>query len=99
MSILLLLAWAVGLGSFILFIMVLIKQFQNAGPVHGIIGIITCGIWTFIWGWMNAGRLGIKNLMLIWTVLWIIYIVLLVAGGGMAMMGGGGDYGPVNVPR
>jgi hypothetical protein len=89
MSILLLLAWAVGLGSFILFIMVLIKQFQNAGPVHGIIGIITCGIWTFIWGWMNASKLGIKNLMLIWTALWVLYIVLLIAGGGMAMMGGG----------
>ena len=98
MSILLLLAWAVGLGSFILFIMVLIKQFQNAGPVHGIIGIITCGIWTFIWGWMNAGKLGIKNLMLIWTALWIIYIVLLIAGGGMAMFSGG-DYGPGYAPR
>ena len=97
MSILLLLAWAVGLGTFIIFIMVLIKQFQNAGPVHGIIGIVTCGIWTFIWGWMNAGRLGIKNLMLIWTGLWILYIVLLIAGGGMAMMGG--DYGPVTAPR
>jgi hypothetical protein len=98
MSILLLLAWAVGLGSFILFIMVLIKQFQTAGPVHGIIGIITCGIWTFIWGWMNAGNLGIKNLMLIWTALWILYIVLLIAGGGMAMLSGG-DYGPGYAPR
>lgn len=65
-----------GLLAFICFIMVLIKQFQNAGAVHGIIGIITCGIWTFIWGWMNAGNLGIKNIMLIWTVLIIICTVL-----------------------
>ena len=98
MSILMLLAWVASLGSFIIFIMVLIKQFQNAGPVHGIIGIITCGIWTFIWGWMNAGRLGIKNLMLIWTVLWILYFILAIAGGGMAMLGGG-DYGPGYAPR
>ncbi|HEX5732885.1 MAG TPA: hypothetical protein VF131_08625 [Blastocatellia bacterium] len=98
MSILLLLAWAVGLGAFIIFIMVLIKQFQNAGPVHGIIGIITCGIWTFIWGWMNASKLGIKNLMLTWTALWILYFVLFFAAGGMAIMSGG-DYGPVTVPR
>jgi hypothetical protein len=92
MSILMLLAWVASLGSFIIFIMVLIKQFQNAGPVHGIIGIITCGIWTFIWGWMNSGRLGIKNLMLIWTGLWVLSIILSIASGSMAMLSGG-SYG------
>jgi hypothetical protein len=73
-----------GLGSFICFIIVLIKQFQNAGVVHGIIGIITCGIWTFIWGWMNAGRLNLRNIMMIWTVLWLAALVLNVAGGGFS---------------
>ena len=71
-----------GLGSLICFIIVLIKQFQTAGLVHGIIGIVTCGIWTFIWGWMNASKLGIKNIMLIWTVLWLLSIICTVAGGG-----------------
>jgi hypothetical protein len=75
------LAMVIGLGSLICFIMVLIKQFQTAGAVHGIIGIITCGIWTFIWGWMNANNLNIKNIMLIWTLLIIINIVLNVAFG------------------
>ena len=74
------LAMLVGLGVFICFIMVLIKQFQDAGAVHGIIGIVTCGIWTFIWGWMNAQRLNIRNLMLIWSVLWVIYLVLCFTG-------------------
>jgi hypothetical protein len=32
------------LVSFVCWIMVLIKQFQTAGPIHGIIGIVTCGI-------------------------------------------------------
>ena len=73
-----------GLASFICFIIVLIKQFQNAGVVHGIIGIVTCGIWTFIWGWMNAGKLNLRNIMMIWTVLWLIAIVLNVAGGGFS---------------
>ncbi len=73
-----------GLGSLICFIIVLIKQFQNAGVVHGIIGIITCGIWTFIWGWMNAGKLNLRNIMMIWTVLWLVAIVLNVAGGGFS---------------
>ena len=73
-----------GLASFICFIIVLIKQFQNAGVVHGIIGIVTCGIWTFIWGWMNAGKLNLRNIMMIWTVLWLVAIVLNVAGGGFS---------------
>lgn len=78
-----LLALIIGLVSFVIFIMVLIRQFKDAGPVHGIIGIVTCGIWTFIWGWMNATRLNIKNLMLIWTGLIVLNIILQVLGGGM----------------
>ena len=76
------LALLTGIGYLICWIIVLIKQFQDAGVVHGIIGIVTCGIWTFIWGWMNASRLNIKNIMLIWTVLILLGIVFTVAGGG-----------------
>ena len=78
------LAMLVGLGCLICWIIVLIKQFQTAGPIHGIIGIITCGIWTFIWGWMNASQLNIRNIMMIWTLLIIISLVLRFAfGAGM----------------
>jgi hypothetical protein len=76
------LAMVCGIASFICFIIVLIKQFQDGGVVHGIIGIITCGIWTFIWGWINAGRVGIKNIMMIWTLLIVVGIILNVLGGG-----------------
>ena len=76
-------AMLLSLLSFICFIMVLIKQFQNAGVVHGIIGIVTCGIWTFIWGWMNAGKLGIKNIMMIWTLLIIVCIIINLMFGTM----------------
>jgi hypothetical protein len=65
-----------GLGFLICFIIVLIKQFQDGGVLHGIIGIITCGLWTFIWGWIHSGRLNIKSLMLIWTLLWVVAIIL-----------------------
>ena len=71
-----------GLGCLICLIIVLIKQFQNAGVVHGIIGIITCGIWTLIWGWMNAGKLNLRNIMMIWTLLLIVCIILNVMSGG-----------------
>lgn len=75
------LALVASLGSLICFIIVLVKLFQNAGVLQGILGLI-CGLWTFIWGWMNAGKLGIKNIMLIWTVLLLLSIILNVAGGG-----------------
>ena len=90
------LAMLIGLASFICFIMVLIKQFQNGGIVHGIIGIITCGIWTFIWGWMNANNLNIRNLMLAWTVLILIGLVINFAFGVSMVPGGYGV--PTNTP-
>jgi len=80
-------ALLVSLGCLICFIIVLIKQFQDAGVVHGIIGIITCGIWTFIWGWINSSRLGIRNIMMIWTLLIVVQLVLNFAFG-VAMIPG-----------
>lgn len=73
----------VTIGSVICFIIVLVKMFQTAGVLQGILGLI-CGLWCFIWGWMNAGKLGIKNIMLIWTVLILLNIVLGLAGGGFS---------------
>ncbi len=78
------LAMVASLGALVCFIIVLIKQFQTAGALHGIIGIVTCGLWTLIWGWMNAGKLNIKNIMMIWTVLIVVCIVLNILGGGFA---------------
>jgi hypothetical protein len=78
------LAMVLSLVSLVCFIIVLIKQFQDAGVVHGIIGIVTCGIWTLIWGWMNASRLNIKNIMMIWTLVLIICIILNVMSGGFS---------------
>jgi hypothetical protein len=78
-----------GLGCLICFIIVLIKQFQTAGVVHGIIGIVTCGLWTLIWGWMNSGKLNLRNIMLIWTLLIVVTMILNVMGGGFSYRFGG----------
>jgi hypothetical protein len=64
--------------------MVLIRLFKSAGALQGIIGII-CGLWTFIWGWMNAAKEGIKNIMMIWTGLMVLYIILGALGGFAAL--------------
>jgi hypothetical protein len=84
---LMILASLVGLGSLVCFVIVLIKQFQTAGPLHGIIGLITCGIWTFIWGWMKGAALNLRNIMLIWTVLIVLGIVLNGMGAMAAFSG------------
>lgn len=69
------LAMLVGLVNLVVFIIVLIKLFQTEGALKGILGLI-CSLYTFIWGWMNADRLGIKNIMLLWTGLVILGLIL-----------------------
>ena len=76
------LAVIAGIASLVCFIWVLIKLFQEKGVLHGILGLI-CSIYTFIWGWMNADRLGIRNVMIIWSVAIVIGILLNVAAPGM----------------
>lgn len=71
------------IGSVICWILVLIKIFQNDGALKGVLGLI-CSLFAFIWGWMNAGRLGIKNIMMAWTVLIILYAILAAMGGGFS---------------
>jgi hypothetical protein len=83
MSVLLILFWLISIGAIICFILVLIKLFQKEGVGLGILGII-CGIYTFIWGWINHKPQKITNIMLIWTILVIISLILnFVAGGAM----------------
>ncbi|HKV07983.1 MAG TPA: hypothetical protein VJ725_07605 [Thermoanaerobaculia bacterium] len=79
------LALAAGLVSLVCWIMVLIKMFPAEGALKGVLAII-CGLYAFIWGWMNAGRFGLRNIMLIWTVAIIISVVANMMSGGMAMM-------------
>lgn len=69
-----------GLVSLVCWIIVVVKMFQTAGVVQGIIGII-CGLWAFIWGWMNADKVG-RNIMVLWTIVVILSIAFNIAGGG-----------------
>lgn len=79
-----------GLASFVFFIIVVVKLFQQKGALHGILGIL-CGLYTFIWGWMNADRLALKQTMIYWTVAIVAQIVfqvlIAVMGGGMPQPG------------
>jgi Flp pilus assembly protein TadD len=74
------------LVGLIIFIIVLIKQFKHGGALQGIIGIITCGFWTFIWGWIKHKSLAMTKLMILWTVIQVTPLVL-VGVFGAAMLG------------
>jgi hypothetical protein len=76
-----LLASVGGLVALICWIMVLVKMFKTQeSPLMGIIGIF-CSLWAFIWGWMNASKYGLKNIMLIFT------LALVVCGIGYGLIG------------
>ncbi len=66
---------AVSVGNLVCLIIVLTKLFPAEGALKGILGII-CGIYTFIWGWMNADQQNIRKIMQIWTLCFIASIVL-----------------------
>jgi hypothetical protein len=70
-------------GCIICQIFVAVKIFQNDGALKGIIALL-CGLFGLIWGWMNASRLGIKNIMMIWTLLIIVYVILSIMSGGFS---------------
>ena len=78
-----LVALAAGIASFVCFIMVLIKLFQEKGVLHGILGII-CSLYTFIWGWMNVDRLSIRNVMIVWSAMLVLGIVLNMAAAALS---------------
>ena len=60
--------------GFVAGLVVLIKLFQKSGFLMGVIGLVTCNIYTFIWGWMNIKdeQLKLKNWMYIWTAVIIL---------------------------
>jgi hypothetical protein len=74
------------LTSFICAIMVLIQLFKAKGALHGILGLF-CGIYTFIWGWMNAKALNLSKIMIAWSA----SMVIMMATGGVVFGGMAAD--------
>ncbi|MBD1824040.1 hypothetical protein H6F51_16280 [Cyanobacteria bacterium FACHB-DQ100] len=66
---------AASIVSLVCFILVLLKLFPDKGVGWGIFGIF-CGIYTFIWGWQNADRHNLKNIMTLWSAAFVANILL-----------------------
>lgn len=72
------------LGSLVCYVIVLIKLFQTEGALKGILAVI-CGLYAFVWGWINAARFNLKNVMLAWTALIVVSLALGMFTGMSAM--------------
>jgi hypothetical protein len=68
-------SWLAAIVSLVCWIMVLIKMFPAEGALKGVLAII-CGLYAFIWGWMNASRFNLRNIMLIWTVAILVSVAM-----------------------
>jgi Flp pilus assembly protein TadD len=79
------LSFVIFIVSFVILVIVLIKSFK-AGVLKGILGIITCGFFTFIWGWIKHKELQITKLMLLWTILIVASMFLSITFGTAKMM-------------
>jgi hypothetical protein len=77
-----------GLISLICLIMVVIKLFQAEGALKGILGVI-CGLYTFIWGWMNVSKNNNRNIMLLWSIAIGVALIFNVAGAVLIGAQGG----------
>ncbi len=80
----------ISVASLALFIIVLIKLFKSKGVLHGILGIISCGLYPFIWGWIKHKELKLLKIMAIWTgtiVLSFVFQFILMTAGVVSMLG------------
>ena len=63
--------------TFAVGLVVLVRLFQTEGPLKGVLGLI-CMLYTYIWGWINAKKLNLTTIMLIWTAVIVVSIVITV---------------------
>jgi hypothetical protein len=69
-----------------IFIVILIKMFKNDSALKGIIGILTCGLFTYIWGWMKHKQLALTKTMILWTIMIVVPFLLIPVVGVDAVM-------------
>jgi hypothetical protein len=67
---------AISLASLGCIIYVAIKMYQEKGILHALLGFFCCQLYPFIWGWIHASRLGIKDIMIFWSFIIVLSIVL-----------------------
>ena len=67
---------AIGLTNLFCLLYVLVKMYNEKGILHVLFGFFCCTIYPFIWGWLNASRLRMYDIMVFWTAIVIFSFVL-----------------------
>ena len=75
-TVLLVVAIIIGLANLGCTIFVVVKLYEEKGIFHALIGLFCCQLYPLIWGWMNAGRLNITDIMFFWTGTIVMGIIL-----------------------
>jgi hypothetical protein len=89
-----------GIAELVCFVLVVVKMIQAGEQSMGIACIIlkfVCGIGglvAFVYGWMNATKWNIKNLMWIWTAVIVAAILLFALPRVVMLLTGPGDLTP-----
>lgn len=66
----------VSAGGLVCFVLILIRLGKEKGALHVILGVLSLGIYPFIWGWIHVRRLGVKKIMLVWTACLLASVIL-----------------------
>jgi tetratricopeptide (TPR) repeat protein len=74
------------LGAIILQFVMLIKSFKEGGALTGLLGLVTGGLYTYVWGWLKSKQLQLTKPMLLWSVCMILVGALVYVTGPAKMM-------------
>ncbi|MFO7687296.1 MAG: tetratricopeptide repeat protein [Desulfobacterales bacterium] len=74
------------LGAAIMLFLVLVKSFKEGGVLPGLLGLLTGGVYTFVWGWLRSRRLHMTKSMLLWTICMIVGGALVYVTGPVHML-------------
>ncbi|MEM7029924.1 MAG: hypothetical protein AAF629_10200 [Chloroflexota bacterium] len=67
------------LTALVCFIVILVNMFQKESVIHGLIGLLCCQFYVFIWGWLNSATNTIFGAAMLWTVAVGLEILMIVA--------------------
>ena len=73
-------------GALVLSIVMLIKSFKHGGALTGIIGLLTGGLYTYVWGWLKSKQFQLTKPMLLWSVCMVLVGALVYTTGPATMM-------------
>lgn len=73
--------------SLVCWVLTLIKMFQNMSPIHGILGILTCGLYALVMGFVKMKEWNNAPVMFTWLGATVLGMILNVAAGAAAAGG------------